>query len=141
MLIFLDRLNFYVIIFPITSKRIAYEKNFEDPQQDQGQARARISSENEVSAGKKSFKTPTPEGKNKTLYLRILPRLIIDLVSAYQRYISRYLPFACRFYPSCSEYTKQAIRKYGLTWGTLIALQRLSRCHPFSYRQGFDPLK
>ena len=66
---------------------------------------------------------------------------IIHLLNVYQRYISSSLPCSCRFYPSCSEYAKQAILKYGLIRGTGIALRRLARCHPFSDKQGFDPLR
>ena len=139
--IFLDRFGFYAIIFAITNKGMIDEKAFENTQQYQGEACPRISSENAVPPGKKDFPAPPPEGKKEALYLRFFNQLIIALVNFYQRHISRYLPSSCRFYPSCSEYTKQAIIKYGLTRGTLIALQRFSRCHPFSDKQGFDPVK
>ncbi len=45
----------------------------------------------------------------------------------------------CRFFPSCSEYTKQAIKKYGLAAGVVKGMKRLSRCHPFC-PGGYDPL-
>lgn len=47
---------------------------------------------------------------------------------------------ACRFEPTCSEYTYQAIEKYGSIKGVIIGLKRILRCHPFS-KGGYDPLK
>lgn len=46
----------------------------------------------------------------------------------------------CKFYPTCSEYTKQAIEKYGLLKGTLLGIKRILKCNPFS-KGGYDPLK
>jgi uncharacterized protein len=64
----------------------------------------------------------------------------IALIKAYRRVISPMLPPSCRFTPSCSLYTLQAIEKYGLLrWGWMGA-RRLLRCHPFS-KGGFDPVK
>lgn len=81
--------------------------------------------------------------------LSIQPRqLFIKILAVYQRTLSpdhgwgRFiLPSAgCRYYPSCSEYTKQAIHKYGASRGFLLGLKRLGKCHPFS-RGGYDPVK
>lgn len=58
---------------------------------------------------------------------------------AYQKAISPYLPAACRFYPSCSNYAIDAILHYGVIKGTLKATLRLSKCHPWS-AGGFDPV-
>jgi len=44
----------------------------------------------------------------------------------------------CRFYPSCSEYTKDAIEKYGLLAGSFKGIKRILKCHPFS-KGGYDP--
>jgi uncharacterized protein len=55
-------------------------------------------------------------------------------------FISPMLPPSCRFTPSCSLYTLQAIEKYGLLKGILMGTWRLLRCHPFS-KGGFDPVK
>jgi len=65
--------------------------------------------------------------------------MILSLIRFYQRSISRTLPPACRFVPSCSEYAYQAIDKYGLWKGGWMAIRRLSRCHPFS-AGGHDPV-
>jgi putative membrane protein insertion efficiency factor len=49
------------------------------------------------------------------------------------------LPRSCRFYPSCSEYAKQAIQKYGIVRGGWLALKRIARCHPGN-PGGLDPV-
>jgi uncharacterized protein len=64
----------------------------------------------------------------------------IALIKGYQRFVSPMLPPSCRFTPSCSLYTLQAIEKYGLLKGILMGTRRLLRCHPFS-KGGFDPVK
>jgi putative membrane protein insertion efficiency factor len=63
----------------------------------------------------------------------------IAAIRLYQRWISPGIPPACRFYPSCSEYAVQALRRHGLAWGGWLALRRLLRCHPF-HPGGFDPV-
>ncbi|MDD5729950.1 MAG: membrane protein insertion efficiency factor YidD [Candidatus Omnitrophica bacterium] len=70
----------------------------------------------------------------------MLKKLSIGLLTAYQRYLRTMLPCTCRYWPSCSEYTKQAITKYGLLKGILKGSLRLSRCHPFYPKSGYDPL-
>ncbi|PIP19734.1 MAG: membrane protein insertion efficiency factor YidD [Candidatus Omnitrophica bacterium CG08_land_8_20_14_0_20_41_16] len=67
-------------------------------------------------------------------------RISLFLIEAYQTYFRWALPPACRFIPSCSEYTKQAIVKYGLIKGGFKGLIRISSCHPFSGKAGYDPL-
>jgi putative membrane protein insertion efficiency factor len=56
---------------------------------------------------------------------------LVFLIRAYQRAISPLFPPSCRFYPSCSQYAVEAIRRHGAAAGTLLALRRLSRCHPW----------
>ena len=63
----------------------------------------------------------------------------IKAVRAYKLVVSPWLPAACRFVPTCSEYAHDAIEQYGLIRGTVRALARLLRCHPL-HRGGFDPL-
>lgn len=61
------------------------------------------------------------------------------LIALYQKLLSPLLPRTCRFYPSCSEYAKQALQKYGLWRGGWLALKRISRCHPGN-PGGLDPV-
>ena len=61
------------------------------------------------------------------------------LIRVYQKTVSRALPPSCRFIPSCSEYTYQAIEKYGTIKGSWLGLKRVSRCHPLN-TGGYDPI-
>ena len=61
------------------------------------------------------------------------------LIRLYQKTISRGLPPSCRFVPSCSEYTYQAIEKYGPVKGGWLGLKRILRCHPLN-PGGYDPV-
>ncbi|MBP7215697.1 MAG: membrane protein insertion efficiency factor YidD [Candidatus Omnitrophica bacterium] len=70
----------------------------------------------------------------------MLKRVALCCISVYQHCLRTWLPSSCRFSPSCSEFTKQAILKYGLRKGLGKGLMRLSRCHPFSHVSGYDPL-
>jgi len=67
-------------------------------------------------------------------------RLILALIAAYQRWISPLLPPSCRFHPTCSEYTRQAVDRYGAARGLWMGLKRLARCQPFC-AGGLDPVK
>lgn len=60
-------------------------------------------------------------------------------IRAYQTVISPALPRRCKYYPSCSEYAVQAIRRYGILRGLVLAVWRLLRCNPLSHG-GFDPV-
>lgn len=74
---------------------------------------------------------------------KIMKRFLIGLINWYQKHISVWLSSKnvnCKFYPTCSEYTKQAIEKYGALKGTIIGIWRIIRCNPFS-KGGYDPLK
>jgi putative membrane protein insertion efficiency factor len=63
----------------------------------------------------------------------------IFLIGIYQKLISPMFPPSCRFYPSCSEYSKQAFAKHGVFKGGIKSVWRILRCNPFS-KGGFDPL-
>jgi len=66
--------------------------------------------------------------------------LVFDrLIVFYQRFVSPLFPPSCRFEPTCSEYTRQAVQKYGLGKGLWLAFKRVIRCHPYS-AGGYDPV-
>lgn len=69
----------------------------------------------------------------------VFDKLLIGAIRVYQLTLSRMLPPSCRFYPSCSEYTLQAIAKYGALKGAWLGVKRISRCHPFN-PGGYDPV-
>ena len=71
--------------------------------------------------------------------LKLPARAVIVLIRGYQYLISPLLPQACRFYPTCSAYTIEAIKRYGTLRGGLKGLWRVLRCHPLS-RGGYDPV-
>ena len=70
----------------------------------------------------------------------MMARPAVWLIRIYKRFLSPMLPPSCRFSPSCSQYTLEALEKYGLLKGTALGIYRLLRCHPFA-RGGFDPVK
>lgn len=65
--------------------------------------------------------------------------IALGLVRFYQIALSPYLPTSCRFIPSCSRYSYEAIAKYGFLRGGWLTAKRLARCHPFC-TGGFDPV-
>lgn len=60
-----------------------------------------------------------------------MTRLLVFLLEVYKRRVSPWLPRACRFTPTCSEYARIALVKHGFWRGGLLATGRLCRCHPF----------
>ncbi|MCU7729815.1 membrane protein insertion efficiency factor YidD [Actinoplanes sp. KI2] len=71
--------------------------------------------------------------------MSVLARMLIAMVVAYRRYVSPVLPARCRFYPSCSAYSLEALQKHGAIRGTGLTIWRLLRCHPF-HPGGYDPV-
>jgi putative membrane protein insertion efficiency factor len=68
------------------------------------------------------------------------PRLaVVGLIRGYQRVVSPALPRSCRFAPSCSQYTLEAVSRHGVVRGGWLGLRRVARCHPF-HPGGFDPV-
>jgi hypothetical protein len=65
--------------------------------------------------------------------------LLTGLIRVYQAAISPLIPPSCRFYPSCSRYAAEAIRRHGAMRGTVLAAWRLAKCHPL-HPGGFDPV-
>ena len=68
----------------------------------------------------------------------MLKNFILFLIKIYQK-ISSLTPPRCRFYPTCSEYTKQAIVKHGLLKGGILGVKRIVKCHPLN-EGGYDPV-
>lgn len=77
--------------------------------------------------------TPTRSGRSRAV------RVVAAPVVAYRRWISPALPARCRFYPSCSAYTLEALSEHGVVRGIWLSLRRLGRCHPF-HPGGHDPV-
>ena len=65
--------------------------------------------------------------------------ILIGIVKFYQKFISPLKKPCCRFYPTCSAYALEALKKYGALKGTYLAIKRILRCHPFN-DGGYDPL-
>ncbi|WP_214608077.1 MULTISPECIES: membrane protein insertion efficiency factor YidD [Geobacteraceae] len=70
----------------------------------------------------------------------MLKKIFIGLVVFYQRFISPLKAPSCRFYPTCSHYSLQALEKYGPVKGLWLTAARILRCHPF-HPGGYDPVK
>ena len=71
--------------------------------------------------------------------LRLWPRrALVGLVRGYQRYVSPLSPPSCRFTPTCSQYAVEALSTYGAARGTVLAVWRVLRCHPWG-GHGYDP--
>jgi uncharacterized protein len=65
--------------------------------------------------------------------------LALALIRFYKRFISPALPSSCRFEPTCSMYTYEAIERYGVIRGSWLGMKRVARCHPF-HPGGYDPV-
>ncbi len=68
-----------------------------------------------------------------------MKRVVLTLIRAYQLVVSPILPPACRFHPTCSEYAREAVVKWGFWRGLALAVKRIARCHPLG-GHGFDPV-
>jgi uncharacterized protein len=69
-----------------------------------------------------------------------MKRALITLLKGYKLFISPSLPPCCRYYPTCSQYAIDAITKYGIMKGIVLAVWRLLRCHPFA-KGGIDQVR
>lgn len=70
----------------------------------------------------------------------MMKKALLALIGFYQKCISPCKKPCCRFYPTCSEYARQAVTRYGAAKGGFLAAKRILKCHPF-HRGGYDPLK
>ena len=70
----------------------------------------------------------------------IAKEAIVLVIRLYQSSVGQFLGGQCRFVPSCSQYAIEAVRQFGAAKGSLLAVKRILRCHPFG-SSGFDPPK
>lgn len=68
-----------------------------------------------------------------------MKKIVIWLIRFYQLFISPLFPPHCRFYPTCSQYALEAVKKYGVFRGGFMAIKRIAKCHPF-HKGGYDPV-
>ncbi len=69
---------------------------------------------------------------------KVLKKICVLIIDCYKYGISPFLPHSCRFLPTCSVYTKQAIEQYGVKKGIIQGAKRLIKCHPWG-NSGYDP--
>ena len=65
--------------------------------------------------------------------------IIIFIIKVYKKFISPVLPPSCRFYPTCSMYAVEAVERFGVLKGGLLAVKRILRCNPYC-KGGYDPV-
>ena len=80
-----------------------------------------------------------PSGRIYERVRRMMVRALLGLIGIYRAVLSPLLPMACRFYPTCSAYAQEALRRHGPLKGSFLAARRLLRCHPL-HSGGFDPV-
>jgi len=76
--------------------------------------------------------------KPMSIFRKTAVFIAVHLIQVYQVGKGFFLPHTCRYYPSCSTYAIDALRKYGPAWGSWKAVKRIGRCHPF-HPGGYDP--
>ena len=69
----------------------------------------------------------------------VTARVVMTILHDYKRFVSPWLPPACRFEPTCSEYMLEAVRRHGAARGSWLGVRRLARCHPWN-PGGYDPV-
>jgi uncharacterized protein len=80
------------------------------------------------------------DGHGGAVPLRMPARVGLMALRFYKAYLSVLFAGQCRFVPSCSQYSYEAVERFGLARGSWLTLKRLLRCHPFSGKFGFDPV-
>lgn len=74
-----------------------------------------------------------------TILSKGLASVLIGMILFYKKAISPLFPSVCRFYPSCSTYALESIKKYGVVKGCVLGIKRILRCHPLN-KGGYDPV-
>ena len=72
--------------------------------------------------------------------MNIITQILIKLIKGYKYLISPLLGQSCRYLPTCSEYSIEALKEFGLIKGSFMSLKRILSCHPYG-SSGFDPVK
>ena len=76
--------------------------------------------------------------------MNILTNILIKIIKGYKFFISPLVGHSCRYLPTCSEYSIEALKEYGLAKGTFMSIKRILSCHPIKFLgggDGFDPVK
>ena len=76
--------------------------------------------------------------------MNIITSLLIKIIKGYKFFISPLFGHSCRYLPTCSEYSIEALKEYGLAIGTFMSIKRILSCHPIKFLgggDGFDPVK
>jgi len=71
---------------------------------------------------------------------KFLTNFVVSLINFYKYLISPLLGNNCRYLPTCSEYTKESVKKFGIIYGIWLGLKRIIKCHPWG-KGGYDPIK
>jgi len=81
-----------------------------------------------------------PDKGRAPLRNTLLIRMMTAAIRLYQLIVSPALGPCCRFYPTCSQYAVEALRRHGIGRGTVLSVKRILRCHPF-HSGGYDPVE
>ena len=76
--------------------------------------------------------------------MNIFTAILIKIIKSYKFFISPLIGHSCRYLPTCSEYSIDALKEFGLAKGTFMSLKRILSCHPIKFLgggEGFDPVK
>ena len=76
--------------------------------------------------------------------MNIFTKILINLIKGYRFFLSPLLGQSCRYLPTCSEYSIESLKTFGLSKGTFLSLKRILSCHPIKFLgggEGFDPVK